>query len=200
MVLESHQTQLLTIFEQGAAKSAQRLTAISGMPWNIHIISVDVGSGERFRSILARDIQEHVGVYFATPGERYLVLFSEESGQALLKASAPLCTERREMLPGMKQATLSEITNIFINGLSSDLADRQGMVRIVSAPTTLRSRKADIYDKAFGDLPPIDQTMVNALIHISSPELAADCTVMLRFDSLSANFLLNPDPDTPPSM
>lgn len=199
VIRDSQQAQFLEIFEKGVAKSTERLSALSGQPWNIHIISVDIGSGDRFLAIIARDKREHMGFSFESSGEKYLVLFSEESGEALAKASAPACLGRRDVPPGMEQAALSEVANILINGLSCELADRQGMVRIISAPTAIKSSKADIYNKAFGNLPSTDPTMVNALIHISSPELAADCTLMLRFDSVSATFLLTPDPDGPAS-
>ena len=46
--------------------------------------------------------------------------------------------------------------------------------------------------------PPFNQLIVNVLIHISAPKLAADCTLLLRFDSLNANFLLTSDPDARP--
>jgi hypothetical protein len=197
-IVESAQTQLLAIFESGVARSTAKLSAISGMNWNVNIISLDVGAGERFRGILARDKREFLGVYFSTPGERYAVMLSEESGKALLKAGYPPYPGAKPTLPSMESATLAEYANIFINGFSGEIADRQGMVRIISGPTTVWSTKAEIYKKAFGDLPTIDDMMVNVLVHISSPDMAADCTVLIRIDSLSANFLLNTDPDARP--
>ena len=83
-----------------------------------------------------------------------------------------------------------------INGLSGELAERQGMARIISSPKSAWDKKASIYDLAFGDLPSVDDdSMLSVLIHISSPLLAADCTLMLRLDLLSANFLVNREPD-----
>ena len=197
-IAEPAQTQLLGIFETGVKRSTERLTALSKMPWDIHIISLEVGSDEVFRSILARDAREYLGVSFSAPGERYLVMFSHESGRALLDASAPAFSRGRPPIPSMEQSTLAEIANILIGGLEGELADRQGMVRIISGPTTMWSTKAAIYDQVFCELPPMSQMMVNVMIHISSPELAADCTLMLRLDSLNANFLLNSDPDVRP--
>jgi hypothetical protein len=192
---DSDQAQLLAIFEKGVAKSTEKLTALSGMPWNIHVISLDVGTGERFHSILSRDTREYFGAIFANPGENYLVLFSEESGRALLTASFPARGGKRRILPSMEQSALAEIANVLINGLSGELADCHGMIRVISAPTTAWGRKAAIYEQAFGALL-VHERMVDVLIHVSSPRLAADCTVMLRLDALNANFLLHTDPDT----
>lgn len=195
---EPAQAQLLSIFETGVKRSTERLTTLSKMPWDIHVISLDVGSDNVFRSILARDAREYFGVSFSAPGERYLVMFSHESGRALINASAPAFAQGKTPIPSMEQSTLAEIANILIGGLEGELADRQGMIRIISGPTTMQSTKTDIYEKVFNDLPPVSQLMVNAMIHISSPELAADCTLMLRLDSLNANFLLTSDPDVRP--
>ena len=191
---ESDQTQLLAIFNKGVGKSAEKLSVLCGMPWKINIISLDVGTGERFLSILARDTREYFGAVFSSPGERYLVLFSEESGRALLNASFPANDGKPQILPNIEQSALAEIANVLINGLSGELADRQGMIRVLSAPTTAWDKKAAIYDRAFSALS-FDEAMVDVLIHISSPQLAADCTVMLRLDALNANFLLHTDPD-----
>ena len=195
-LLESAQTQILALIAKGVARSTRKLAALSGQGWDMHVISLDVGSGERFRAILARDAREHLGVWFSAPGERYLVLFSHESGEALLKASPLDSSGRRPMSPAWERATLTEAANILINGLSGELAEGQGMVRIISGPKSMTGRKADIYGRAFGDLAPLGgDSMVNVLIHIASPELAADCTLMLRMDALNANFLVNTDPD-----
>jgi|CXWL01.1.fsa_nt_gi hypothetical protein len=199
-ILEPAQARLLSIFETGVKRSTERLATISKMPWDIHVISLDVGSDNVFRSILARDAREYFGVSFSAPGERYLVMFSHESGRALLNASAPAFSQGRAPIPSMEQSTLAEIANILIGGLEGELADRQGMIRIISGPTTMWNTKAAIYEQVFCDLPPMSQLMVNVMIHISSPELAADCTLLLRLDSLNANFLLNSDPDVRPSL
>ncbi len=197
-IAQPAQAQLLSIFETGVKRSTERLTTLSKMPWDIHVISLDVGSDNVFRSILARDAREYFGVSFFAPGERYLVMFSHESGRALINASASAFSQGRTPIPSMEQSTLAEIANILIGGLEGELADRQGMVRIISGPTTMWNTKAVIYEKVFYDLPPMSQMMVNVMIHISSPKLAADCTLMLRLDSLNANFLLNSDPDVRP--
>ncbi|MFI5348782.1 MAG: hypothetical protein ACHQ2Z_04495 [Elusimicrobiota bacterium] len=191
---DPQQAKLLEIFEKGAAKSAEKLSALSGMPWNIHIVSLDVGSGERFRAILARDKRDCLGAVFSNPGEKYMVLFSEESGRALIDASYPARGGKRRILPSMEQSALAEIANVLINGLSGELADRHGMFRCLTAPTMAIGNKAAVFERAFGVFVE-DEAMVDVLIHISSPELAADCTVMLRLDALNANFLLNTDPD-----
>lgn len=188
---ESDQTRLLAIFEAGVARSAEKLSALSGVPWHIHIVSLDMVSGERFKAILARDSRDYIGVRFSTPGERFLVLFSEESGEALLNASA-FASQRA--IPGMDSAALAEISNILINGLAGELADRQGMVRVISSPQIASNRKAELCEQAFGDLPSSGRRMVNVLIHLSSPDLSADCTLLVRLDALSANFLLNAPP------
>ena len=190
-VLESDQTRLLGIFEKGVARSAEKLGALSGVDWHINIVSLDLVSGERFRSILARDTGEYFGIRFSSSGERYLVLFSDESGHALLNATD---FGGRRLPAAMERSALGEIANILINGLAGELADRQGMVRVISAPTLSRGRKADLCVQAFGDLPSEGQSMVNVLIHLSSPDLAADCTLLVRLDALTANFLLNSPP------
>ena len=200
-IIESSQTELLGIFERGAARSTKKLAALSGSEWAVHIVSIDVGSGARFRSIMARDEREHLGVYFSSSGERYLVLFSENSGKAVLDAYAHdhAWAASRRNVPRMQDLALAEIANVIINGLSGELADRQGMTRIISAPKTVRGPKLDVFNEAFSDLPAIgEESMVDVMIHISSPALDADCTLMLRLDSLSANFLLCPDPDKHP--
>ena len=191
---DPQQAQLLEIFEKGAARSAEKLTSLSGMPWNIHIVSLDVGSGGRFRSILARDKGDCLGIVFSNPGERYMVLFSEESGRALVEASYPARGGKRRLLPSMEQSALAEIANVLVNGLSGEMADRHGMFRCLTAPTVATGRKVAVFEQAFGAFVG-DDAMVDVLIHISSPQLAADCTVMLRLDGLNANFLLNTDPD-----
>lgn len=196
-IIESEQAQLLEIFKKGAARSTEKLEAVSHMPWSIDIISLDIGSGERFRSILERDKAECLGAHFSVPGERYLVIFSQESGEALLNAALTSEAAGLRTSPEMAQSVLAEIANILISGLSGGLADRQGMARIISGPTMVKAKKAEIYRQAFGSLVCVDGAMVNVLIHISSPQLAADCTVMLRIDSLNANFLLRTDPDDP---
>ena len=196
-IIESDQAQLLGIFATGAARSAEKFSELYSVPWSIDVVSLDIGSGERFRSILARDQAEHLGVHFSAPGERYLVIFSEVSGKTLLNASIPVHPGGRRPPPDLEQSTLAEIANILVNALSGALADRQGMARILSAPTVVRDRKDGLYRRAFGGLTSVEQTMVDVLIHISSPALAADCTVMLRLDALSANFLLHTDPDAP---
>ncbi|MFI5362138.1 MAG: hypothetical protein ACHQ49_09235 [Elusimicrobiota bacterium] len=193
-IAESDQAELLAIFDKGAAESARKLADVSGNPWKIHIVSLDVGTGERFHSILTRDEREYFGAIFTSPGETYLVLFSEDSGRALVDSSLPARKKGRRAAAGLEQSALAEIANVLVNGLSGKLADRHGMIRFLSAPTAARGRKAAIYERAFGALT-FDEAMVDVLIHISSPQLASDCTVMLRLDSLNANFLLHTDPD-----
>ena len=193
-MVESAQAKLLVLIERCVVQCAAKLASLSGIRWHTHIISIDVGCGDRFRSILARDAQEFIGVFFSNPGERYLVMLSEDSGRALLQA---YCNGRHPIPAALEQDTLAEIANILINGLSGELGDLQGMARIISGPTIMRGTKAAIYDRAFGDLPAVGgDAMIDALIHISAPPLAADCTLMLRLDTLSANFLLNSDPDS----
>ena len=68
---QTSQDLLLSIFEKGVAQSTEKLTALSGTQWAIHIISIDVGTGERFRSIIARDQRDYLGVSCSSPGERY---------------------------------------------------------------------------------------------------------------------------------
>ncbi|MEK7389015.1 MAG: hypothetical protein AAB036_04900 [Elusimicrobiota bacterium] len=197
---DSAQAQLLSVFETGVKRSTERLASLSGMPWDIHILSLDVESDEVFRAILARDTREFFGVSFDAPGEKYLVVFSQESSQALLEASTPILSNGRRPTPAMEESTLAEIANILIGGLEGELAARQGMGRIISGPSTMRGTKSRIYNQVFVDPAPSGQLIVNVLIHISSPQLAADCTLLLRLDSLNANFLLNTDPDKRPNL
>jgi chemotaxis protein CheY-P-specific phosphatase CheC len=117
---QTSQDLLLSIFEKGVAHSTEKLTALSGTDWAIHIISIDVGAGERFRTILARDQRDYLGVSFSSPGERYLVIFSEESGKALLAASANEHPGGISAAKNMERASLAEIANILINGLSGE--------------------------------------------------------------------------------
>lgn len=196
-ILESAQAQLLDVIENGAARSAEKLDGLSGAHWNIQVVSLDIGPGQHFRSVMARDTREHVGVHFSAPGERYLVLFSDDSGKALMGMSPLDHVGKRPASVEMEQAVLAEVANILINGLSGEMADRQGMVRIISGPTTVRGKKIDVYNQAFDDFPSFDQdSVINVLIHISAPRLA-ECTLMLRLDPFSINFLLNSDPDAP---
>ena len=200
-IIESSQAQLLGIFEKGAARSTEKLAKLSGSQWAVHIVSIDVGSGGRFRSIMARDRRDHVGFCFSSSGERYLVLFTENSGKAVLDAYAHdrAWAASRRAVDKVQDAALAEIANVIINGLSGELADRQGMTRIISAPKAVRGVKLDLFNEAFSDLAAIgEESIVDVMIHISSPALDADCTLMLRLDTLSANFLLRPDPDARP--
>jgi chemotaxis protein CheY-P-specific phosphatase CheC len=192
----SDQGELLEVFKEGAVRSAETLGALFGSPWSIRILSLDIGSGEQFRSLLARDEREYLCVQFSSPGERYVVMFSEESGRAMLNACAPPPGGGRPPLPRMGESTLAEIANILVNGLAGELADRQGMMRIISAPHTARSRKADVYGQALEGLHLIDKTLVNVMIHIASSALTAECTVILCLDALSATLLLNTVPET----
>ena len=195
-IAEEAQDQILNVLQKGVQRSTSRLTALSKTRWDCHIISVDRGPGARFQSILARDAREHFGVYFSSPGERYLVIFSEESGQAVVQASPYARPGVKPVAHGTNQPILMEVANILINGLSGELAERQGMARVISSPRSVWSKKLQIYERAFGDLPAVDtDSMLSVLIHISSPALAADCTLMLRLDMLSTTFLLSPDPD-----
>lgn len=186
--------EILDLIGRGVARSTQRLADLSGARWNMHIVSVDVGGGERFRSILARDGQDYLGASFSTPGERYLVIFSNECGRKLARAYAQDHL-KGQVAEGLEEACVAEIANILIGGLAGEVAERQGMGRILSAPTMTVGKKAAILARAFGDLHSCDgDVMVDALIHISSPELAADCTLLLRLDSTVAAFLLSPEP------
>ncbi|MBI4060214.1 MAG: hypothetical protein HY403_02165 [Elusimicrobia bacterium] len=183
------QSRLLALIAAAVARSAERLGALSGADWKVDIVSIEVGTGARFRAILARDRGEYLGVRFVSPGESYLVLFSEACGKALLR-SGPL------NLGGFEQPALSEIANIVINAMAAELADHQGMARVLSAPVAERASKAALFDRAFGELRPEGgDDMVDTLIHISSPSLDVDCTFMLRLDALNVNFLMHTDPD-----
>ncbi len=194
--LETASTELLPFVKLGVTRGTERLAYISGARWDIHIVSIDVGSSERFRSILARDKREYSGACFSTPGERYLVMFSEENGKTLVRSYAQDRLGQRASSAAFERSSLTEIANIIVGGLSGELADRQGMGRILSAPTMVVGRKSDIYAQAFGDLSSFgNELMVDALIHISSPSLACECTLMLRLDSVTTNFLLRSDPD-----
>ncbi len=195
-LVETASTELLPLVKLGVTKGTERLAYISGTRWDIHIVSIDIGSSKRFRSILARDNRDYSGACFSTPGERYLVMFSKESGKTLVRSYSQDRFGKQTESPAFELSSLAEIANIIVGGLSGELAERQGMGRILSAPTMVVGKKAAIYAQAFGDLRSFsDEVMVDALIHISSPSLACDCTLMLRLDSVTANFLLRPDPD-----
>lgn len=192
---EPEQLLLLGVIESGVSRTARRLEVLSGGRWTAHVISVEAGDGPRFRSILTRDDSEHHGVSFRCPGETYLALFSCRSCD-ILTAAGPFARAALRGVPGARDAALQETANVLVSGISASLGDRNGMARLLSAPTAHLGRKAEILDEAFPAAPAAGPSAaLDSLIHLSAPDLDADCTVLVRLDGVAAGFLLRTDPD-----
>jgi hypothetical protein len=178
------QNRLIAIFGNGAAKSAGELAAASGAPWNISIVSLELQTGASFLSTLPGSETEYSGVRLSSPDESYLVLFSEESGRALL--NAPFLSRGRGAAE-LPEEELAGFAKVVVDGLSGHLSELQGMGGFVPEPVPGRGGKAEVCALAFGPRF-VDEPFVDVLILVASPQAAAECTILFRLDTLSANF------------
>ena len=168
------------------------MAKLSGEQWGVHIVSADEGSGRKFQSILARDSRAHYGVAMSTVGQKYLALFSQESCRSVAKSFLRQAGSRISVYD--ETDAVGEISNILVNSIAAAIAQYQGTSHLVAAPETSWGKKADLFEQAFGSAPDEASDMTSALIHICSPTLSSDCTLLIQLDRLSVVFLLNPPP------
>lgn len=181
---ETAQQALLRIIESGMNASADKLAKISRTRWQMQTTSISTVPLERLEPILGADGKNHYGAYFSMPGGVFLVLLPQQSGSAIadayLSGGSGLKKDQKELI----QEAVAEISNVVVNAVASTLADACDMAFFVSAPEMAFGKKEDILAEAPKKFKSSGENLsIMTYVHMSSPSLSSDCTVVILLNS-----------------
>ncbi|MFA6002536.1 MAG: hypothetical protein WC881_00560 [Elusimicrobiota bacterium] len=183
------QKTILQLVEQGVDSCTSKLAAISKTDWQLRTTSMKAFVKADDYIEKGHPSQYYFGAFCQSSGRVFLAFFNSRSAELITKSFIS-GSKGLQATPDMQEVAICEIANIVINAVAGSLADRCGMAFILSAPKPVRGAKADMIKAAFGDFSNMGKVF-GAYIHLSSQELAADCTLMLMLDDLFVNFILN---------
>jgi hypothetical protein len=184
------QKAILKLVEDGVEASTAKLATISRTEWAIRTTSFKAYATPEDFAELCQPSQYFFGAYCQAPGRVFLSYFTGRSSALMTQAFLASSRRNLQATPQMQEVAVSEVSNIVLNAIASSLADRCGMVFILSAPKSVRGARADIIKAAFGALQPVGK-IFSATITLASKDIAADCTLMMMLDDLIINFILN---------
>lgn len=181
---DSAQQALLKLIENGMNASADKLAKISHTRWQMQTTSISTAPLERFESILAPDDNDHYGAYFSMPGGVFLVILSQKSGSAVADAYLSQGGKRLESKRELVQEAVAEISNVVVNTVAATLADACDMVFFLSAPEMTYGKKEYIMTEAPKKFKSSGENFtIMTYVHMSSPSLSSDCTVVILLNS-----------------
>ena len=170
--------------------STSKLATISRTSWEIRTTSLKAYTTSEDYAELGQPSQYFFGAYCQAPGKMFLAYFSSRSAAVLTQAILANGRRGLQATVPMQEVAVAEIANIVTNAVAATLADRCGMSFVLSAPKLVRGARADVIRSAFGDLHSVGK-IFSASIHLSSKDIAADCTLMMMLDDLIVHFVLN---------
>jgi chemotaxis protein CheY-P-specific phosphatase CheC len=183
-------SELFKLIEAGVFGSAERLAKMSGTTWQMQSVSVKMGSTEK--PVYAKEDGDQLGSYFSMQGGFFLVIFSQKSGAKVADVFLKRSTKPSESVLERQQMALAEISNVMVNAVVTALADACDTVLFISAPESMAGTRDSLVKQAIEKAKNSNSGFViSTSVHMSSPALASDCTVIFLIDSRLMQRLVN---------
>jgi chemotaxis protein CheY-P-specific phosphatase CheC len=181
---DSAQQALLRIIEGGMNASADKLAQISHTRWQMQTTSISTTPLERIEPLLSSGGKDHYGAYFSMPGGIFLVMLPQQSGSAMADAYLSRTGKSPQSQSELVQEAVAEISNVVVNAVAATLADACDMVFFLSAPEITYGKKEDILAEAPKKFKSSGENFsIMTYVHMSSPSLSSDCTVVILLNS-----------------
>lgn len=189
----SERTRLKRLIWEGVTRSADRLGKLSRTQWGVLSLNTDEVQVVQLLSWFHGAKEGHVAAILRADRDiptTAVLIFSEADARVLTETVTRPWAERMLRLPNLVDLTVGEVSNILAQCAIGALADQYQKTIILSTPRVRRGAKAELLAEALERFDGRKDTLMTSDVEMYSNDLAAKCSMVLIYDSVSLHEML----------